>query len=375
MHAPGRPERPAFLMNGATHKMDPRVASAIQHWAPRFVSNGVPLTDFEEVTAGLARWEDWCGAWCARAAVHEEIGRAALAEGRKLSAGQHLTTAAVCYHFAKFVFVIDAAQMRSAHMKAVECRKLALAHLRPPGEYVRIPFAGTSFAGILRRPAGAARPPVVVMCMGLDSAKEEMDSYEALFLARGMATLTFDGPGQGESEYELAIRGDYEVAVGAVIDWLATRQDVDAAAIGLWGVSLGGYYAPRAAAFEPRVKACIGLSGPYDFGAIWNILPELTRETFRVRSHCATEDEARRHAHTLSMSGAAQKIACPLYLVAGKLDRLVPWQDAERLAGEASGAVDLVVIEDGNHVANNRVYKYRAQSADWMARQLGLPRV
>jgi len=332
----------------------------------------VPLTDFQEVTAGIERWEDWCRAWCARAAQHEAIGRRALADGFGLSAAQHLTTAAVCYHFSKFVFVLDPAQMRAAHLKAVECRKLALPHLRPAGDYVRIAFEGKSFAGILRRPAGAARPPIVVMCMGLDSAKEEMESYESLFLARGLATLAFDGPGQGESEYDFAIRGDYEVAVKAVIDWLERRQDVDAGKIGLWGVSLGGYYAPRAAAFEKRVKACIGLSGPYDFGAIWDALPELTRETFRVRSKCATQDDARRHALTLSMRGVAQQITCPLYLVAGKQDRLVPWQDAERVARETSGPVELVAIEDGNHVANNRVYKYRTQSADWMAQQLGL---
>ena len=158
-----------------------------------------------------------------------------------------------------------------------------------------------------------------------------------------------------------------------MIDWLGTRKDIDAGNIGLWGVSLGGYYAPRAAAFEKRVKACIGLSGPYNFGEIWDILPELTRETFRVRSKCANQDLARKHASTLSMHGVARQIECPLYLVAGKQDRLVPWQDAERVAREASGPVELVVIEDGNHVANNRVYKYRTQSADWMAGQLGVP--
>ncbi len=354
---------------------DALVQSAVQHWAPRFVSNGVPLTDFEEVTAKLERWEDWCEAWCACAAVHEGIGRSALADGFNRSAAQHLTTAGVCYHFAKFVYVRDVKQMRAAHMKAVECRKLALPHLTPSGEYLRIPFEGRSFAAILRCPPGVAIAPVVVMCMGLDSAKEEMDSYEALFLARGMATLTFDGPGQGESEYDMPIRGEYETAVKAVIDWLETRNDIDAAKVGLWGVSLGGYYAPRAAAFEKRVKACIGLSGPYDWADVWVKLPELTRETFRVRSHSASVDQALRVGRTLTLKGVAANITCPLYLVAGKLDRIVPWQDAERVAREAKGAVELVIVEDGNHVANNRVYKYRTQSADWMARQLGLPRV
>lgn len=354
---------------------DALVQSAVQHWAPRFVANGVPLTDFEEVTARLARWDDWCAAWCARGAVHEGIGRDALADGHGLSAAQHLTTAGVCYHFAKFVFVRDPAQMRAAHLKAVECRRLALPHLQPPGEYLRIPFEGTSFAAILRRPPGAARAPVVVLCMGLDSAKEEMDSYESLFLARGMATLTFDGPGQGESEYDMPIRGDYETAVKAVFDWLETRADIDASRVGLWGVSLGGYYAPRAAAFEKRVRACIALSGPFDWADAWHRLPELTRETFRVRAQASGADDALRIARGLTLKGVAENITCPLYLVAGKLDRIVSWQDAARLAREARGPVELVVIEDGNHVANNRVYRYRTQSADWMARQLGLPRV
>src|SRR5471030_1587584 len=107
-----------------TPQHDALVASAIHHWAPRFVANGVPLTDFQEVTAGISHWADWCAAWCARAALHEEIGRKALADGFHLSAGQHLTTAAVCYHFGKFVFVLDVHEMRAAHMKAVECRKL-----------------------------------------------------------------------------------------------------------------------------------------------------------------------------------------------------------------------------------------------------------
>src|SRR3982751_139838 len=133
---------------------DERVASAISHWAPRFVANGVPLTDFQEVTAGISRWDDWCSAWSARAAVHEDIGRTALSDGYKLAAAQHLTTAAVCYHFAKFVFVADVAQMRAAHLHAVECRKLALPHLRPSGEYIRIPFGAHSFAAVLRRPPG-----------------------------------------------------------------------------------------------------------------------------------------------------------------------------------------------------------------------------
>jgi dipeptidyl aminopeptidase/acylaminoacyl peptidase len=350
--------------------MDARVRSAIAHWAPRFVSNGVALADFEEVTASIAVWDDWCRAWSARAAVHEALGRAALAEQKLTSAGEHLQRAGVYYHFAKFVFVHDQAQMKAAHAKAVECRRLALPHIRPPGERVEIPYEGQRLFGILRKPLGAARPPVVVMAPGLDSTKEEMDAYEQPFLARGMATLAFDGPGQGEGEYDFAIRGDYEVAAAAVFDWLQTRRDVDAERAGLWGVSLGGYYAPRAAAFEKRIKACIALAGPFEWIECWDALPDLTREAFRVRSHCATPEDARRHATTLSLTGIAARIACPIFIVTGKLDRLIPWQHAERLAREVSGPAELLIIEDGNHVANNRAYRYRPQTADWMAQQL-----
>ena len=363
-------------MTTATGARDPRVETAISHWAPRFISNGVLLADFEEVTRGIARWEDWCSAWSARAAVHEKLGRDALAEGHGLTAGEHLSRAATYYHFAKFLFVHDPGQMRAAHMKAVECRQLALPHLRPPGERVEIAFEGGHFAGILRRPAGApARVPVVVMIPGLDSAKEELGAYETPFLARGMATLLVDGPGQGEAEYRFPIRGDYEAAATAIVDWIFGRHDLDATRIGLWGVSLGGYYAPRAVAYEKRIRACVALAGPYDWGAIFDALPELTREAFRVRSHLRTEEEARRHARTLTLKDAARKIECPLFLVAGKLDRLVPWQDAERIAAEVKGPVELLVIEDGNHIANNRPYRYRLRSADWMAAQLGLPKV
>ena len=351
---------------------DARVEAAIAHWAPRFVANGVPLSDFQEVTAGVERWEDWCSAWSARAAIHETLGRDALAAGCGLSAGEHFTRAGVCYHFAKFVFVHDYEEMRAAHRKAVACREAALAHLDPPGERVEIPYEGATLYGVLRKPRGATRPPIVVMCMGLDSAKEEMDAYESIFLARGMATLAFDGPGQGEAEYELRIRGDFETPVKSVVDWVERRADLDASRIGLWGVSLGGYYAPRAAAFEKRVRACISLSGPYDWAALWPTMNALTREAFRVRSKCATPEEAHEYGRTLTLKGVAQNITCPLYIVAGKQDRIVPWQDGERLAREARGPVELLLIDDGNHVANNRAYRYRTQSADWMARELGV---
>ena len=187
---------------------------------------------------------------------------------------------------------------------------------------------------------------------------------------RGMATLVFEGPGQGEAQYDFAIRGDYEVPVKAVLDYVATRRDLDATRIGMWGVSLGGYYAPRAAAFDKRIQACIALGGPFNFGASWDGIPDLTREAFRARSHSATLEEARAKAATLSLEGIAQNIACPIFIVNGRQDRIVPAADAERLAREVKGPVDLMIVEDGNHIATNRAYRWRSQSADWMAERL-----
>ncbi|MGA7682037.1 MAG: alpha/beta hydrolase, partial [Pseudolabrys sp.] len=238
---------------------DPLLKAAIAHWGPRFVANGVVLTDFEEVTGSISSYNDWCSAWSARAEHHEKLGRDALANKHSLTAGECLQRAGVYYHFASFLFVHDQAQMKAAHRKQIECRQMALPHLRPSGERVEIPYQGKTLAGILRKPVGIDRPPVVVMAVGLDSTKEEGDAYEAPFLARGIATLIFEGPGQGEAQYDFAIRGDYEVPVKAVIDFVEKRADLDAKRLGMWGVSLGGYYAPRAAAFDKRIKACIAL--------------------------------------------------------------------------------------------------------------------
>lgn len=358
----------------ASATKDQRVEIAIRNWAPRFVAAGVPFADFQEVTAAVTHWDEWCAAWSARAAVHEELGHTALAAGYGFSAGCHLTRAALCYHFGKFMFVHKPDEMRRAHEKVVECRNLALPHLDPPGERVAIPYESTHLYGILRKPRGIARAAVVIMCVGLDSTKEELEVYEDIFLARGMATLAFDGPGQGEAEYDLPIRGDYEVPVQSVIEFIKTRDDLDPDRVGIMGVSLGGYYSARAAAFDKRIKACLSFSGPYSWLEIFDSRNELSREAFRVRSHSETMEEARDKARTLTLEGAAMNITCPIYIVGGELDRLTPPDNAERIAAEVAGPQVLKIIKGGNHVVNNRRYMYQSQSADWMSRELQVPK-
>ena len=354
----------------AEKAVDPRIATATSHWAHRFTANGVPLADFQRVAAEITHWDQWCAAWSRRGGVHAALAREALAAGHLLSAAEHFTRAGVCYHFGKFLFVHRPDEMRAAHEQAVACRNAALPRLRPPGERVAIPFEGRTLYGNLRRPAGIDRPPVVVMCMGLDSAKEEMDAYENDLLRRGMATLAFDGPGQGEAEYAFPIRGDYEAPVHAVFDWLEKRDDIDRDRIALWGVILGGYYAPRAAAFEKRAKACVGLSGPYRWLDVFDAANALTREAFRARSGAATLEEARDKAAALTLEGVARNITCPLLVMAGDRDTLIPPDHARRLIAEAGGPVELLVVEGGSHVSNNVWYRYRPQTADFLARHL-----
>jgi dienelactone hydrolase len=350
---------------------DSRVTAAISHWAPRFIANGVDYSDFVAVTAAINSWDEWCERWCEAAAGHEELGRTALGDGRSRSAGAHLAQAAVYYHFAKFMFVNDLHQMRTAHLAAVKCLDDALPLLDPPGERIEIPFDGSVIAGVLRRPRTAGPHPIVVLIPGLDSAKEEFRPTEDEFLRRGLATLSIDGPGQGEAEYDLAIRPDWEVPGRAVIDAVTTLPGIEASRIGIWGVSLGGYYAVRVAAGDERVGGTIALCGPYCLGDIWDQLPELTRAAFTVRSKSGSEDQARARARELSLAGVGPLVSAPLLIIAGQRDRIFPWQDAQRLYSEVPARAQLMLLPEGNHGCANVPYKHRGYGADWLARVLG----
>jgi Esterase FrsA-like len=279
----------------------------------------------------------------------------------------------VCLHFGKFVWVLDAAAHRTATERAIAAMSKAHAFLDPTAERIEARLDGGVLAGNLRRPASEARPPLILLIPGLDSTKEEFFHWENAFLTRGMATLSMDGPCQGETGFRLPIRHDYEVAVGAILDTLGARADLDLdldlERVGAAGVSLGGYYAPRAAAFEPRIRAVAGISGPYNFGELWDDLPPLTREAFTVKSGARTDRDGRERAHALDLSGVLGALTQPALHVTGGLDRIIPWRQTERAARETPDGV-FVLYGRGTHVCSNIPYRYRPLVADWMWDQL-----
>src|SRR5580692_9789660 len=191
---------------------DRRVAVALAQWGYRFTSNGTDYGDFTATLARITRWADWCREWGVTATRYEQLAEAAQDAGERQTAAGAWQRAALAWHWGKFVFTDDPAQQRAAHERTVACFRRAAPALTPPAELVRVPYGAPTLAAYLRVPRGAglASPPVVIMVPGLDSTKEELQATAEYFLARGLATLAVDGPGQGESADELPIEPAYE---------------------------------------------------------------------------------------------------------------------------------------------------------------------
>lgn len=351
---------------------DALLETAVANWEPRFTANGVDASDYARITRSLERWDDWCAAWCQGAEVHLSLAEEAERDGRTLSAGEFFARAATYFHFGKFLFVHDLDQAKAAHARAVDAINRALPHFSPPASRHEINFEGSKLVGVLRVPSASGPHATVILIPGLDSTKEEFRDVERAFLDRGMATFALDGPGQGEAEWTLPIRPEWDQVGEAVLDHLHTLDQVDNERIGVWGVSLGGFYAARLASSDLPIRGTVALAGPYNLGATWKDLNPLTRHAFEVRSFSRSPEEAERRAHDMTLDGFATRITTPLLVVMGKRDRLFPWQDGQRLADEARGESRLVLLEEGNHGCANVIYRHRPLSADWMAERLGV---
>ncbi len=221
-------------------------------------------------------------------------------------------------------------ETQQAYARAIELFKKGLPDVPFLAiEAVEVPFEdGKSLPAyfVKQRGAPAVNWPTVVFFDGLDITKEIQYFRVPEIIKRGMACLVIDGPGNGESIRfrDMPARYDSEAAGSAAIDYLEGREDVDRDRIAVMGVSLGGYIAPRAAAFEKRFKACVAWGAQYDYHAVWQSRVEAAFKTsLSVPAEhinwfmgVDTIEQALEKLQPFTLEGVAGKIECILELFA-----------------------------------------------------------
>jgi alpha-beta hydrolase superfamily lysophospholipase len=207
----------------------------------------------------------------------------------RVSARDSYLRASNYYRSSEFFLHGDAKDPRIAHAyrRSVGCYKAAAALYELPIEPVEIPYEGKTLPGYLHRADGSARKrPLLILHTGFDGSAEEMHwSGARAAVERGYHVLVFDGPGQFGARHRdgLTFRPDWEKVVTPVVDFAFKIKGVDTGRIALRGDSMGGYLAPRAAAFEPRIAALIANDGLYDYAApFFTAVPESMRAAFRA---------------------------------------------------------------------------------------------
>jgi acetyl esterase/lipase len=234
---------------------------------------GEVITTAQAITAG--DYDSWHDEWLATADWVAAEAEKALAAGHLVSARDGLMRASNYYRSADFYLHgnPDDPRIGHAYRRARECFRGAAALFDPPIEPVAIPYEGTTLHGYFyrahRRDGDAEPKPTVVMHSGFDGTCEEMHAFGAAAgQERGYNVVTFDGPGQPAALHfdGLHFRPDWEHVVTPVLDWVLERPDVDPHRVALLGASMGGLLAPRAAAFEHRLAACVAFDGVYDMG-------------------------------------------------------------------------------------------------------------
>jgi 2,6-dihydroxypseudooxynicotine hydrolase len=342
----------------------------IQLRFPRLLVSGVDYNDARALLERITRLEDWCREWEAMGAVHEALGEGALRQGHTVTAGAAFLRAALYYHTGQSVYFDDVKEKRRVQERQGAAYRRAMPFLTPPAEQLEVPFEGIRFLGNLRLPHGPRPAPCVLLNPGADSTKEEFSTLENEFLARGMATFSYDGPGQGLTWQAMKLRPDFEKPVAAVLDVLGRRPEIDASRIGIWGRSFGAYAAPRAASLDKRLAACISIGGFHAMANIWDRLPRGVKDTLQFGFGDASHEAARKTAEAYSLAGVLEQMTCPLLIVHSGMDTVCPVEESERMRRAAERVATLVVFPEGNHVCDNIPYKVRPLMADWMALQL-----
>jgi dienelactone hydrolase len=317
--------------------------------------------------------------------AEEDVSR-----GRLLSAGEKYNRAASYLITAERLQAHDAPGRRDLY-----CRQLALfaESVRlsgEPCERVEIPYENGHLAGLYVRAQGVeGRAPILVQVNGLDSTKEMKYrvGLPGWLARRGISSLVVDQPGSGEALrlHGLTARHDSEHWASRVIDWLETRDDVDAKRIGLEGVSLGGYFCPRAVAFEPRFACGVAWGANHDWRDVQR--RRLEREgDFPVPHYWAhvcwvwgAKDipDFMRIAQDVHLDGVVERIRVPFLVTHGAKDSQIPLGWAQRTFDQLvnSPKRELKVFTDreggAQHASFDNSINAGHYIADWVAETLG----
>jgi alpha-beta hydrolase superfamily lysophospholipase len=338
--------------------------------------------------------EAWCAAWTKLARQVAEVATEAANAGKDVTAADAFYRASQYYQWAEAFLAPDDARTTDLYARHLDTFANFAQLSSPQIEIIDIPFEGSSLKAYFVPAEGAqARSPAVVLSDGLDGTKEEMFLVARALSRRGIACLGVDNPGQGATLRlsGLAARYDSEKAAGAAIDYLETRREIDSDRIGVWAASMGGYYAPRAAAMERRIKACVAWGAIYDYHAVWaRRINYRSGEPAQFAKGAALGTTG---AHLLKIMGVdswdaamtkledfrletvAPLIQCDILIVHGEADRQTTVEEAQRLFAaipEGRKALWVVTKAEGGaaHVQLDRPEPTLSRIADWMSDRL-----
>lgn len=323
--------------------------------------------------------ESWHAEWKALADQVAQLGEDALAGGRRVTARDHFLRASNYYRWAEFFLAADDPRRLPAYRRCVDCFRKAGPCLDPPLERVEIPYEGTRLQGYFYPAKGGAgrKTPGALYVAGADVLKEELYFLGGrALIERGVSLLVVDGPGQGETlRFQgIASRPDYEVPVGAALDVLAARPEVDPERLGLVGRSFGGYYATRAAAFERRVRALVVFGALFSAVELFDDYPTI-RGQLQWLTGCSSPEETRQRLRAFTLGPVIGRVRCPVLIIHGEGDHLTPASHARRtFEGLTVKDKDLVLYGRGEpgsvHCQYNSFPVTIPYLCDWLAERL-----
>ncbi len=352
---------PALAQSGGPRTL-PELKADVEERANR---HAYPVSELEpaEVREALGNLktldrDEWAFAWSAIGDRH--MAKAKSASGA-VSAKEY-KYAFEYYLFARFPLE-NSPGKETAYKKALEAFAAYAKLQDPPIEIVRIPFEGKEIVGYLRLPKGMRPAPLVLTIGGLDGRKENASFRNDAYLAHGVGYFSFDMPGTGQSTMRQVVPGA-EREFTRVLDWIATRNDIDAKRVVVYGGSWGGHWAARLAYLErERIRGAVVQGGPVHeyFQPEWQKKAIGTREylfeLFEARAAIygtKTLDEFLAYGPKMSLktAGWLDKPSAPMLVINGMRDTQVPVEDLFLLMRSGSPK-EVWINPQGGHMGRN----------------------